>query len=336
MSGAGDALTIIRQIQALRAQASKFALCLVAHTEGSSYRKPGAIALVTATHRFGVISGGCREPDLEVYARQVIATGEPRCVVFDTVSDRDLLFGSGSGCRGRTHILVLPDEPPYRAFTDMLLDADQRRLPLEAVLVIEGLRAGSGVCSLGGTRIPIGAPDTAAATNGLDLAAVDAAIARICIKPVPRVIVVGAGPEAAPLVHIVRVLGWKCLAIDHRPVALQTISALCDCHGPSRPGEALSLTTWTSMDAVIVMTHSASIDLEALRALSLSSPGFIGLLGPAARRDELLSHLDSVERGALEQRLHSPVGLNLGGHGPEAIALSIAAELQHHFFGSCG
>jgi xanthine dehydrogenase accessory factor len=88
------------------------------------------------------------------------------------------------------------------------------------------------------------------------------------------------------------------------------------------------------MDAVIVMTHRASNDLDALRALSQSSPPFIGLLGPAARRDELLSHLNPVERGALEQRLHAPVGLNLGGHGPEAIALSIAAELQQHFYGS--
>jgi xanthine dehydrogenase accessory factor len=157
------------------------------------------------------------------------------------------------------------------------------------------------------------------------------AIARICIKPVPRVVIVGAGPEAAPLIRITRVLGWKCVVLDHRPSRLQAISALCDCRGPSRPGEALSLTTWTPRDAVIVMTHSATNDLDALRALSRSSPEFIGLLGPASRRNGLLSQLDPSERVTLERRLHAPVGLNLGGHGPEAIALSIAAELQQHF-----
>jgi xanthine dehydrogenase accessory factor len=37
------------------------------------------------------------------------------------------------------------------------------------------------------------------------------------------------------------------------------------------------------------------------------------------------------ERAALAPRLHAPVGLSLGGEGPEAIALAIAADLQRAF-----
>jgi xanthine dehydrogenase accessory factor len=79
------------------------------------------------------------------------------------------------------------------------------------------------------------------------------------------------------------------------------------------------------------MSHRADIDLEALAALAASTIPYIGLLGPPARRDELLARLGDDERAALQRRLRAPVGLRLGGDGPEAIALAIAAELQQEF-----
>jgi xanthine dehydrogenase accessory factor len=56
-------------------------------------------------------------------------------------------------------------------------------------------------------------------------------------------------------------------------------------------------------------------------------------LGPPARREELLAQLDADGRRALEPRLHGPAGLDLGGEGAEAIALSIAADLLRHVSG---
>jgi xanthine dehydrogenase accessory factor len=77
-----------------------------------------------------------------------------------------------------------------------------------------------------------------------------------------------------------------------------------------------------------VMTHAASTDREALSVLAETCVPFIGLLGPQARRDELLAELDDEVRVSLSTRLHAPVGIKLGGHGPEVLALSISAELQ--------
>jgi xanthine dehydrogenase accessory factor len=80
-------------------------------------------------------------------------------------------------------------------------------------------------------------------------------------------------------------------------------------------------------DAAVVMTHNFARDAEILRQLLASQIQYIGLLGPKARGDELL-----VEIGALrDARLHSPVGLDLGGDTPEEIALSIVAEIQAVF-----
>ncbi|MDE2450072.1 MAG: XdhC family protein, partial [Gammaproteobacteria bacterium] len=79
--------------------------------------------------------------------------------------------------------------------------------------------------------------------------------------------------------------------------------------------------------AAVVMSHHLPSDLEYLRVLSASSLAYVGLLGPPARREKLLSELGS-EAERLRSRLRAPVGLNLGGRAPEAIALAIVAEIH--------
>ena len=81
-------------------------------------------------------------------------------------------------------------------------------------------------------------------------------------------------------------------------------------------------------DAALVMHHNFELDREALLALSATAIPFVGLLGPVRRREDLFRVLPRDARDALLPRLRSPIGLKLGGTGPEAIALSIAAQLQ--------
>ena len=83
-----------------------------------------------------------------------------------------------------------------------------------------------------------------------------------------------------------------------------------------------------SFDAALVMHHHFDLDRQALSGLAETDIGFIGLLGPRRRRDDLFKLLTAPMRDALQPRLHAPVGLDLGGFGVEAIALSIAAQLH--------
>ena len=83
-----------------------------------------------------------------------------------------------------------------------------------------------------------------------------------------------------------------------------------------------------SIHAALAMHHNFEMDREALEAVATTGIAFIGLLGPKRRRDDLFKVLPTDVRENLLPRLHSPIGLDLGGHGPEAIALSIAAQLQ--------
>ncbi|MCM3876709.1 MAG: XdhC family protein, partial [Thermoanaerobaculia bacterium] len=84
-------------------------LALVTGTSGSTYRKPGAMALLDERGlEFGAVSGGCLEPELERRARHVLATRRPASAQFDTSDDSDRIYGSGVGCLGRIETLLMP------------------------------------------------------------------------------------------------------------------------------------------------------------------------------------------------------------------------------------
>ncbi len=89
-------------------------------------------------------------------------------------------------------------------------------------------------------------------------------------------------------------------------------------------------------DAAVIMSHHLPSDLAYLKALSASSIRYVGLLGPAARREKLLADLGGADAARLAGRLRSPIGLNIGGRAPESIALSIVAEIHARLHGAPG
>jgi len=298
-AGLGGQRAVLEAARELRAAGRAFTLALVVEAEGSTYRKQGALALVAADgRRVGVISGGCLEPGLVTLAEQALAAGQPRDTVFDTRDDDDLIFGSGSGCRGRMRVVALPVPAGLPSpVLEAILAAHQSRRPVRL--------------------------DLATLAPGLPFAG------DVLLQPPPLVLLLGAGPEAAPLIRIARTLGWFTWIADHRPGLLEDGRARdADRVIVERPPAALELAAGERLDAVLVMTHSAQNDLAALQELAARDAPYVGLLGPKVRRDELLARLTAEQRASFEGRLHAPVGLKLGGEGPEAIALGIAAELQ--------
>lgn len=314
MIAGGGLLAVLEAARTFREQGQPFALALVTDTEGSTYRKAGALALVAADgQRTGTLSGGCLEPALEALAARVIASGVPEAAVFDTRDDDDLLFGSGSGCRGRMRVLAWPVPGAGQALIDRLEVAHAARQTL-------AVRVGVDAANLG--------------QLAFDATQADPGALPVQITPVPRLLLLGAGPEAPPLLHLARVMGWLAEVADHRTALLRAdrLAGACTLHA-LRPAQALAGLA-SPPDAALVMTHVASADLEALHALANLDVPYVGLLGPPARRDELLAQLPAGAQAQLQPRLHAPAGMPLGGHGPEAIALAIAADLQRFFHGS--
>ena len=83
----------------------------------------------------------------------------------------------------------------------------------------------------------------------------------------------------------------------------------------------------------IIMSHHLASDRSYLRQLAATQIAYVGLLGPRNRRDRLLDELGDVA-ASLQPRLYGLAGLDLGGWGPEPIALSIIAQMQQELHSS--
>ena len=144
----------------------------------------------------------------------------------------------------------------------------------------------------------------------------------------PKLLLLGAGPDAAPVVDFAARLNWKVTLFDHRPAyADASHFPLAERVLQAQPDELLSVVDATLFSAAVVMSHHLPSDLKYLRALAATTIPYVGLLGPAARRERLLADLEA-DAGKLRSRLHAPVGLPIGGRSPESIALSIVAEIH--------
>ncbi|HEX4387301.1 MAG TPA: XdhC family protein [Steroidobacteraceae bacterium] len=324
-----------------RASGGTLALGILVHTAGSTYRKAGALVLIAANGDYaGLISGGCLEGDLAEHARAVMASGEARLVKYDLRSADDLIWGLGLGCEGAMHILLvrLAPENDYQplAFLERALRA-HAACAIGVVCESHDERARVGSLALPGSPAPdaLATPAVAAALGACAISGetrwLELQSLRLFVLPLwlpPRVLILGAGPDALPVVEFAARLGWKLSLVDHRPAYavaahFPQAQAVALVHPPDLAG-ALNL---GAFDAAVVMSHHLASDLAYLRALCTCAIPYVGLLGPAVRRERLLGEL-GADAELLRGRLHAPVGLPLGGRTPEAIALAIVAELQ--------
>jgi xanthine/CO dehydrogenase XdhC/CoxF family maturation factor len=144
----------------------------------------------------------------------------------------------------------------------------------------------------------------------------------------PKLLLLGAGPDAGPVVDFSARLNWKVTLVDHRPAyADPSHFPLAERVLQAQPDELPSAVDLSQVSAAVVMSHHLPSDLKYLRALAATDIPYIGLLGPAPRREKLLADLEA-DADKIRLRLHAPVGLPLGGRSPESIALSIVAQIH--------
>jgi len=324
----GGTIGLLDELDRLHAGGEAAVLGIVVATEGSTYRKPGAVVLLGRDGmRHGVISGGCLEPELERRAQIVFDDGRAALIDFDTRSDEDLVFGSGTGCRGRVHLLLLP-QPPHAPLAQALRHAADGGENLVVALALASDATGAGSAHIdAGSALAHHAWRWGA--DGAETAQAVAGGVELRIAPSRRILLLGAGPETPALLALARQFGWHVEIVEHR----QRWSVFAaDARHVHAFAPAAAAVRWQPrrFDAVIIMSHNYALDLQQLRLCARGAIGYVGLLGPPARRDALLADL-GADAESLSARLHAPVGLDLGGSGPEAIALAIVAELQQCF-----
>jgi xanthine dehydrogenase accessory factor len=282
----------------------------------------------------GLLSGGCAESDLIERAQRVLGTGRAEIAEFDTRGSDDVIWGIGLGCEGAMRILLsrIDAKNDYQPFHYSQACKQEHRRGAYAITLPGDELGDSKVWHADQRDLPQPVAEQLQASMRTGEAKI--AMLRndsIFVAPVellPRLLVLGAGADAVPVVQFATALGWLVTVVDHRPayaVADRFSAAKRVVLTPA--AELEKHVDLGEVDAVVVMSHHLPTDQCYLSLLAESRIRYVGLLGPANRRQRLLAEI-GAKADLLKNRLAGPVGLDIGAQTPDAIALAIIAEIH--------
>ncbi len=300
------------------------ATATVVSTWGSAPVPAGGQLVVALGDRFeGSVSGGCVEVDVLVEAADVMASGKPRLIEYGV--SEETAWRAGLPCGGKLTVLIEPLTRADIAFVDGIIAARRER---RTVVVTSRIGDGSRRVHAADEALPTElASFIASATGGL----IDTPEGQLFVQPlVPplRIIVAGATHIGQVFAELARQIGYAVTVVDPRSVFASE----------ERFGAAAAIAEWpgASFDklgldrrtAVVALTHASHIDDEALTAALRSPCMYIGALGSRATHAKRFDRLAAAGFSTEDlQRIHAPIGLNIGAKGPAEIAVSILAEI---------
>lgn len=143
-----------------------------------------------------------------------------------------------------------------------------------------------------------------------------------------RLVLFGGGHVAKPLAQLAALLGYAVVVVDER----------AEWASPVRfPGAALVHQAFVdflfdfeprSSDTLLIVTRGHDFDQEVLAALIDQPSRYLGMIGSRAKVKRAFLRLRAAGVSeALIDRVHAPMGLDLGAQTPEEIAVAVAAEL---------
>lgn len=298
------------------------ALATLIRIEGSSYRKEGARLLIAKDGSYaGSVSGGCLEAEIVRKAEWLTrdgATVEHYSTLFDDTAE----IPYGLGCGGTVDVLI---ERAGTSEFEALMAAFEASLGGETRDVTTWLPKDGSVLM---RKVQSPGEGTLFLSPGAASRRDDEALSE-SLSPPHRLFVFGAGEDARPMVELGAFLGWSVHVHDGRPQWAR--AERFPAAGAVVNSAKLKQDCPREEDAVVLMTHSYEADREWLKQVLPCKPRYIGLLGSRHRSALLVEEAARALGWTVPQaceHIFSPVGLDLGGDGAEAIALSTIAEIQ--------
>ena len=271
-----------------------FVIAILVATSGSTYHKAGTRMIVRQDGSWtGMLSGGCLESGIAEAALTALNGLTPRILQYDTTDDADITLGTGLGCKGSLTIALIP----FRENSQVL-----KKSEIDTHIM-----------------------------NGLEYLG----LAGVILKSAPErqdMVIFGAGVDAKPLCQWASDLDWNVTIVDPRPAYAShenfpEATQIFQTHLTRDLADEI-FQDKSNLAFVIIMTHNFNRDIEILKILAHYDLPYIGLLGPEKRAHDIMKHLTPRERHGVAPVLRAPMGLSLGGYGPEAIALATLAETQ--------
>ncbi len=312
-----ELIKIIDAFELGREKGLTAALATVVALEGSSYRRPGVrMLLLENGEMIGAVSGGCVEKEIFRQSESVFQSRIPKMMTYD---GRYRL-----GCEGILYILIEPIDPDVN-FLSAFRKIIKSRQPFTVASYFSqregtGLQFGSGI-NLQGNLLPV----RPGFIPGPDLEVLSQEM-----KPAFKLLIIGAEHDAVQLCAFASLTGWEVVIVAPPTEEKNSMDFPGSRELYALLPDDLPVADIDSQTAVMIMTHNYAKDLQFLLKLREVEPIYIGLLGPAKRREKLLAEIMEREPELeLEffDRIHGPAGLNIGAETPQEIAIAILAEI---------
>ncbi len=347
---------IITQYENLKGDGTSCILATVVHVEGSSYRRAGARMLVDEFGNItGAISGGCLEGDALRKALHALYQQKNKLVTYDTSDEDDAVIGAQLGCNGVIQVLFEPiDYKDEHNPCELLKQAIARNQNLAIVVQFnldkselqpgttlyfdsELNENGSGTESDFFHLIQEESRQALESEqNHFAEISTGKETKHVFIQhynPPIRLVIVGAGNDAQILSLQAELLGWEVIVTDGRPSHANKERFTSSCQViVSKPEKTLDNIGIDSRTCFVLMSHNYNYDLAVLKLLlDKKDIPYIGILGPRKKYERMLNDINedgiNMEKEVLD-KIHAPVGLEIGAETPAEIGLSILAEIQ--------
>lgn len=147
--------------------------------------------------------------------------------------------------------------------------------------------------------------------------------------PPHTVFVIGIGHVGAAVVDLAHWLGYRTIANDDRAERVSEEELPdADVRIAGSVAAALAAEPVTEDTSVVVVSRGVDIDVDAIPRLLETPARYIGVMG--SERRWITTRQQLVENGLAEvalDRIHVPVGIELGAETVEEIAVSILSEI---------
>jgi xanthine dehydrogenase accessory factor len=321
-------------------QNESIAMATVIQTWGSSPRAAGAKMALTPDGKItGSVSGGCVEGAVFEVGVEVLKTKHPKLLHFGVADET--AWDVGLACGGSIDIFVKPfDAEFFKSLRSVLVDerpavivtvvrGSDELLGREMLVREDGNVTGTLDDDLNDIALNLARETLAHGVSRRAMLKEEVEVFLEVMLPPPTLIAVGGVHITIALMALAKTLGYRTVVIDPRkafgnaerfPHVDQLIQAW--------PQEAFQQIQLTRATAIAMLTHDPKLDDPALK-IALQSPAFyVGALGSpntqAKRRQRLLG--EGLSEAQLN-RLHGPIGLDIGARAPEEIALAVMGQV---------
>lgn len=306
-----------RIVQQYEKRQERAVLASVVALDGSSYRRPGVRMLIFENgDMVGAVSGGCVEKEVLNQAQTVFSSGMPKVMVYD---GRYRL-----GCEGILYILLEPFEPDA-TFLKQFWDCIESRNTFQITSYFKKEYGENpsfhSIFHFGKTSLPVSSR-TKKQVEGL-------LTFQQHMEACFQLVIIGAEHDAVQLCQYASLTGWEVTVVVN-PREEKTEKDFPGIHKLIQAEPESFQYSLDDQTAVVIMTHSFVKDLQFVMALKEERGAYIGLLGPAKRREklfgELLERCPDISEAFLEQ-IHGPAGIDIGAETPQEISISILSEI---------